>query len=151
MGKIRKLRQSFLYAARGIALCIRNERNFRIHLCAALFAAALAKIANFTAIEFALLFLCFSSVMVSELLNTAIERVCDLRGDQYNLKIKAIKDISAGAVLITAIFALLIGGVLFLRVEVVSAICKFFKRPENLAFLILIPAAIIFIMVRRSK
>ena len=151
MYRIRKLRQSFICAARGISLCIRTERNFRIHLCTAFFVSGLAKIAGFSTVEFALLFLCFASVMTAELFNTAIESICDLRGDQYSLKIKAIKDISAGAVLITAVFTALIGAVLFLRTEVLHTIALFFRTPGGLASLLLIPAALFFILGKRSK
>ncbi|MCX7614417.1 MAG: diacylglycerol kinase [Clostridiales bacterium] len=151
MGKIRKLRQSFICAARGISLCIRTERNFRIHLCATFFVAGLAKIANFTALEFALLFLCFASVMSAELFNTAVESICDLRGDQYNLKIKAIKDIAAGAVLISAVFAALIGGILFLRPQVLRSIALFFSQPGGYTFLLFIPAAFLFILIKGRK
>ncbi len=148
---IRKLRQSFHFAARGVVLCLKNERNFRIHLCAALYASALAAIAGFEAYQYAILFLCFASVMSTELLNTAIERTCDLIGAEYSTRIKAIKDISAGAVLIAAFFAFLTGAALFLRREAIDAFLAFSVRPAVLIFVASVPVAVFFIIGKGKR
>lgn len=66
-----------------------------------------------TEIEWLIVLLASALVLSLEALNSAIERVCDLYSEEKNLKIKVIKDISAGAVLIAAIFALAIGVIVF--------------------------------------
>jgi len=151
LGNMRKLRQSFLCAIRGISLCIRNERNFRIHICVALYASAFALIAGFGVGEFSLLFLCFASVMATELLNTSIERICDLYSEKYSIRIKAIKDIAAGAVLITAVFAFLSGSVLFLRKEAFGAVLGFIASPKVILLLLCVPVTVFFIIGQRRK
>ncbi|MDP4108705.1 MAG: diacylglycerol kinase family protein [Bacillota bacterium] len=149
---IRKLRQSFACAFRGIVLCLRNERNFRIHICAAFYASVLGIAAKFGALEFSVLFLCFASVMATELLNTAVERVCDIMSAEYSVRIKAIKDISAGAVLVCAVFAFLTGAVLFLNKENFNHIISFLMQPAALVLLLTVPAAVFFsIGKRRDK
>ena len=81
--RIRKFRESFLYAGRGLRLCITGERNFRVHMTAAFYVTAAAVMGHVTSTEAAVLCLCFGLTMGAELMNTAVERLCDktARGD----------------------------------------------------------------------
>ena len=63
--------------------------------------------------EFIILLFCISTVLISELINTLTEEVCNLISEEYNEKIKYIKDLSAGMVLISAIFSAITGLIIF--------------------------------------
>ena len=72
-----------------------------------------AYLLKFTYLEWAILLLCFASVLAAELLNTAIETVVDLVSPKFNVLAGRAKDISAAAVMILSIFVGIIGIVLF--------------------------------------
>ena len=72
-----KLIQSFRYAFAGLWYCIRRERNFRIHLCAAALVLLTGYFAGFDGRDFATLLVTISLVLFAEIANTAIERTVD--------------------------------------------------------------------------
>lgn len=112
--EIRKLRQSFCYAMHGLRACMRTERNFRIHLTAAVYVSVFAALGGLDAVRYAVLCLCFALMMATELLNTAIERLCDRQAACYDGLVKEAKDIAAAAVFLCALFCVVIGAVFFL-------------------------------------
>ena len=69
--------RGFVYAWNGIYAAIKEERNFRFHLCAALYAFVAAYWAGLSAVETALIALCVAAVMAMELMNSAVERAVD--------------------------------------------------------------------------
>lgn len=111
---INKLISSFGHAIRGIKTVFKTEQNFRIHTIATLLVLLLSRLLKISKQEFILIILCIASVMVTEILNTAIEKLCDFVSPQYHDKIKTIKDMSAGAVLLMSITALIIGLTIFI-------------------------------------
>lgn len=113
--EIRKLRQSFACAVRGFTGCMRTERNFRIHLTAAAYVSVFAGLARLGAVRYALLCLCFALMMAAELLNTAVERLCDRQAVCYDSLVREAKDIAAAAVFVCALFCTVIGAALFLH------------------------------------
>lgn len=117
MGReIRKLRQSFQYAIRGVCLCMRSERNFRIHLTAAVYITVFAILGKLLAVQCALLALCFGVMMGAELMNTAIEYLCDWKAEGYDRTVRDAKDIAAGAVFVCAVVCAIVGLIFFLPV-----------------------------------
>lgn len=129
--------KGFYYAGRGIALALR-ERNFRFHLCAAAFVIFFAaRFYELSQGEWAALLLTCGAVLSLELVNTAIERLCDKLSPQQDPKIGAVKDITAGAVLVSAIIAAAVGVCLFWDIEKFREIADFFSNPARLAGLIL--------------
>ncbi len=104
---------SFNYAVQGIISSIRTERNMKIHYLAAIAVIIGSLFFKLTRLEFMLLFFSVSFVLMSELMNTAIERTIDLVTQTYNPLAKLAKDIAAGAVLISAINALVMGYLIF--------------------------------------
>ena len=82
--EIRKLRQSFACSFRGVSSCLRTERNFRIHLTAVCYVSMAALLAELDAVRCAVLCLCFAVMLASELLNTAVERLCDRQTTSYD-------------------------------------------------------------------
>ena len=115
--------RSFYYAFCGIWECIRSERNFRIHLTAAVAVLVTGALAGFDGSEFAALCSTISLVLFAEMANTAIERVVDIRTPTYHAYAKAAKDLAAGAVLICAILIGALGVVL---------LCNPFQKEEDM-------------------
>jgi diacylglycerol kinase len=109
-----RLRSSFRYAATGIVHLFRHERNARIHLALAVLAVLLALLLGFSRLEWAVLAMTIGFVFVAEALNTAIEAVIDLVSPDFHLQARVAKDVSAGAVAMAAIVAVVIALFLFL-------------------------------------
>lgn len=126
MNKIRKLGKSFYCAGRGFAFCVRHERNLRIHLVAAAYVFAFSFFYNFSRSEYILLVLTCTGVIAAELFNTAIEVVIDKVSPKFNIFAMIGKDIAAGAVLVTAVGAVVTGVFLFWDTVVFGEILRFF-------------------------
>ncbi|MDF2523937.1 MAG: dgkA [Clostridiales bacterium] len=111
--KNRNFTASLRNALHGILYCIRNERNIRTHIIVAVLVLALALIFDLTKIEITILIITIGFVIVCEIFNTAIEVMADLLVQIYHPKIKIIKDLAAGAVLISALISMIIGTIIF--------------------------------------
>ena len=111
--EIRKLWQSFKAAFIGFNYCVKNERNYRIHLAAVFYVLVFAALSEMSALEIAPLFLCFALVLTSEMFNTSIEAAIDLKVDAYHPLAKVAKDVAAGAVLISSVFSAAVGAAVF--------------------------------------
>ena len=106
---------SFKYAWQGVSYAFATQRNFRIHTCIATLAISLGLFLQISAIEMAIVTVTCAIVMVLELLNTAIESIVDLTVKQtYHELAKIAKDCAAGAVLISAIAAVLVAAFILL-------------------------------------
>jgi diacylglycerol kinase len=110
---VRRVLRSFAYAFAGIATVARTQTNFRIHLVAAVLALAAGLALGLSPVELAVLVLTIALVLAAESLNSAVEALCDLVSPQYHPLIERAKDISAGAVLITAIASVIVAVLLF--------------------------------------
>jgi len=100
---------SFFYAAKGLVYAFSTQRNFRIHVCFALVAFCLGFFLGLNKSDLAIMALTATSVLVVELLNTAIESVVDLAiGKRFHPLAQIAKDCSAGAVLVASISSVLI-------------------------------------------
>lgn len=107
-------RNPFTNALRGIFETFRTERNFKIHTGCAVLAIALGTITRLSVSDWRWIALCITLVFAFELLNTALEAMVDLVSPTYHPVAKKAKDAAAGAVLVGAIFALLVGASIFL-------------------------------------
>ena len=114
--------RGFVYALNGIRAALMEERNFRFHLCASVYAYAAAFLAQLSYVGYALIALCVFLVLAMELMNSAIERAVDKPDTAHWWSAGAAKDMAAGAVLLTAIGALAVGGCLFGNREALEAI-----------------------------
>ncbi|WP_042162762.1 diacylglycerol kinase family protein [Paenibacillus gorillae] len=104
-----KFIRSLGYAWSGIRFGIRTQRHVRFHLLAASVVSILASFLSLTRVEWAVLLLTFALVIAAELVNTAIEQAVDLASPGQHPVAKAAKDAAAGAVLVTAVAAVIIG------------------------------------------
>lgn len=110
---IRKRLKSFTYAWKGIRSFVYQEHNVWIHLTIALLAIIAGFIFNIQRLEWVAIILCIGMVIAAEAFNTAIERLVNLASPEWHLLAGQVKDIAAGAVLICAIAAALVGLVIF--------------------------------------
>ena len=108
-----KLINSFKYAFKGLAIATREEQNFRIHLLAVVATIIAGAFFRLSVTEWAIILLTMCMVLAAELFNTAIEDAVNFISPQYNKAAGRIKDISAAAVLITAITALAVAAYIF--------------------------------------
>jgi len=100
---------SFLYAAKGLGYSFATQRNFRIHIGFALGSFGLGFFLGLNKSDLAIMALTATSVLIVELLNTAIESVVDLAiGKRFHPLAQIAKDCSAGAVLVASISSVLI-------------------------------------------
>ena len=103
------LADSFRYAAEGIWTAFLHERVFTIELLVAIVVAIAGVVFKVSRIEGAVLTICIMLVLSAECLNSALERMVDLVTPEYHPLAKQIKDLAAGAVLITAVGSVIIG------------------------------------------
>lgn len=106
--------RSMGYALRGIGLFFRTEPHAWIHLLATLFAAGLLLALPCSRTEIILVSITAGLVWTAELFNTAIEKLCDRITTAPDTAVAAVKDISAAAVLLISITALITGALIFL-------------------------------------
>lgn len=100
--------RSFVYAWSGIAHTVRTQRNMRVHLALALLAVALGIWLRISPVEFAMIFVAITGVVVSEMMNTVAEACVDLATQEYHPLARVAKDVAAGAVLLSAMLAVVI-------------------------------------------
>lgn len=110
---IRKRMESFGYAMQGLRTIFRTQANFRIHVVAAGAALALSAFLRISRGEWLAVVLCIGFVLLAEAFNTALEFCCDAITQEHHPLIGKAKDVGAAAVLIAALCAVLVAGVLF--------------------------------------
>ena len=101
------------FAMRGLLAVVKGERHFRIQLCVFAAVVALGFLLRLTVLEWVAVLMCSAMVLGAELFNTAIETVVDLVSPDFNELAGKAKDISAAAVWVIALFAAVVGMVLF--------------------------------------
>lgn len=107
---------TFKNARKGFRLVLKSEKNIRIHIVIAAFVLAFAYFLNFSDIEFCIALFAIAIVIVSEMLNSAIEFALDsIYHNKYSRMVGMAKDISAGAVMFASFISLIIGIILFGR------------------------------------
>ncbi len=106
--------QSFGYALKGMQTLVKSEPNAVLHIIAAAIATAFGFYLNITSTEWLFVILAIVLVFAAELFNTAIEVLCNFVEPAHHPQIKKIKDLSAGAVLMLSVGALLIGLIVFI-------------------------------------
>lgn len=105
--------RSFGYAFKGIFHLLRSQPNAQIHLLATAVVVAMGFWCAVTGTEWCILLLTMALVWSAEAVNTALEHLTDLASPDYHPLAGKAKDVAAGAVLIVAIFAVVIAGIIF--------------------------------------
>ena len=141
---MKALLKSFGYAFAGIFRTLRTERNMRIHLVVSAYMYGYLLIYDFFEVSrtgFAVLFLANALVMMGEMINTALENVVDLVEQKQNELCKVAKDAAAGAVLIGAIFSVLVGLALLLQPQAFRALFAYYR--ENPVWIAVLAASLV--------
>ncbi len=105
----RNIIESFRFAFSGLWYALRTQRNTRIHLTIAAMAIAMGLWLGLSLTEWAVVTLTIGFVLVSEMLNTVAETLVDLVSPGYHPLAGVIKDVTAGAVLLTAVVSVIVG------------------------------------------
>lgn len=112
--KNKNLFQSFANALNGIKFVWKYGNNIKIQVAFGILAIILGILLKISYVEFAILILTIFLVLILEVVNTAIEKLVDMYTLEYNETAKIIKDVSAGAVTLSAINSIIIGCIIFL-------------------------------------
>jgi diacylglycerol kinase (ATP) len=106
---VTKLLRSFVYALEGLKYTVITQRNMRIHFLAALTVLFFALYLPMSKLEVLVVFITIILVLFAELINTAVEAVVDMVTEEYHPLAQVAKDVAAGAVLLTAGLAVIVG------------------------------------------
>lgn len=125
---MRKFLRSFYYAGKGLYQVILQERNFRFHLCAAVYVYVFSLFYSFSRVEYCVLTILVGGVLAFELANSALERAVGPPplNKEPDRRLAQSKDMAAGAVLVFAVAAAVCGIFLFWNIPVFAQICSFF-------------------------
>lgn len=103
------IHKSFFNAFRGIFLMMKFERNFQIEFLAFLINMFLIFYLKLSIVDTILILIVSFGVLIAEIFNTAVEKICDIIQPEFDKRIGFIKDISAGAVVLMAIVSVIAG------------------------------------------
>lgn len=109
----RNLIQSFNNAINGIIFALKTEKNMKIHFWAAIIVLFFSLFTNLSRIEFLILVFTISLVIITEMVNTAVESLVDIATDNYHPLAKIAKDVAAGAVFISMLNAVVVAYIIF--------------------------------------
>ncbi|MEG2381454.1 MAG: diacylglycerol kinase family protein [Oscillospiraceae bacterium] len=124
-----KMIKSFKYALCGLLYCIKNERNFRIHIVAAVTVAIFAWFYGILPSQVPPLIIAILGVMILEIINTSIETTIDLITKKFSPLAKIAKDVAAGAVLLAALGAIGVAIFTFWDIQKLMRVFEIFKSP----------------------
>lgn len=112
-GLLRRRAASFGHALRGVGAALRSELHLQFHAVSTVVVIGLGFYFGLSALEWALVALAVAGVWAAELFNTAIETLTNLVSPGYHPLAGRAKDVAAGAVLLAALGALVVGGLVF--------------------------------------
>ena len=149
----KRLVDSFNFAIEGLISALKNEKHMKVHILAAIIIATLAIVINASKVEILIISLSVSFVIITELVNTAVEAIIDLVSPERHPLAKLAKDVAAGAVLVAAINALCVGYLLFYDklLDIFDGANKLHViagRKGNISILILILVSILVIVLK---
>ncbi len=139
---MKKQLKSFGYAIRGFVGAVCDEGHLRFHLVAAVYVLVFSLFYHFSAVQTAVLVILIALVIAAELFNTAIEKACDAITKEQNEHIKRAKDISAGAVLVLSVAAVVVAVIFFWDIEVIKSIFAYFAANIHMLIILIISAVL---------
>ena len=145
------MKKTFADALRGILSAIKGERNMRVHITAAAYVILFGLIVKLSCTEWICAIFCIGLVIGAEMINTAVERLCDALHPEFSEKIGKVKDVAAGAVLVFAFAAAAVGcGIFFCRESRMNMLI-FAQNHIVLSILIVLSIPITFYFAQRRK
>ena len=139
---MKKQLKSFGFAIRGFVGAVCDEGHLRFHLVAAVYVLVFSLFYHFSAVQTAVLVILIALVIAAELFNTAIEKACDAITKEQNEHIKRAKDISAGAVLVMSVAAVIVAVIFFWDIEVIKSIFAYFAANIHMLIILIISAVL---------
>ena len=139
---MKKQLKSFGFAIRGFVGAVCDEGHLRFHLVAAVYVLVFSLFYHFSAVQTAVLVILIALVIAAELFNTAIEKACDAITKEQNEHIKRAKDISAGAVLVLSVAAVIVAVIFFWDIEVIKSIFAYFAANIHMLIILIISAVL---------
>jgi diacylglycerol kinase len=112
--KQQSILSAFRHAFNGLAYFFVHERNGRVQLCAAAPVIVFGVWLRVSAAEWVTLLLCIGAVLSLEMLNSSVEKLCDIVHKEHHPVIKIVKDVSAAAVLFSSVISIIIACIIFL-------------------------------------
>lgn len=109
-----KMLRSFRYAARGVGYALSRENNFRYHMLATVGALVTGWLTAFTITEWCIVLMLIGMVYASEIVNTAVEKLMDKLHPGLDPDVGLVKDLAAGAVLVTSVTAAVVGSIILI-------------------------------------
>jgi diacylglycerol kinase (ATP) len=140
-------------AIEGIIYAVKTQRHMRYHLVSALAALVLGLALNISRSEFILLCMAIVLVLVTEMLNTAIETTVDMISEEFHPRAKIAKDIAAGVVLIASIGALTLGYLILypvLKATIASGQWHVHKTPGDVIAFVALSVVIILVIILKA-
>ena len=123
---IKRFCNSFKYALQGIKSAYKTEQNLLFHTIVAILVVILGIVIDLSFIELSIVFLVIGLVITAEMINTSIENAIDMAMPSIHPLAKASKDIASGAVLFSAIIAIIVGSLIY-----IPKLIEFIKTISN--------------------
>lgn len=117
---------SFKYAFSGLRILFTKEHNARIHLAITIITITMGVLLNISSVEWLIILMLIALVFSLEIINTAIEHLCNFVSSEWHKTIKNVKDLSAAAVLVSTIVSVICGIIIFL-----PKLCDFLRYFYN--------------------
>ncbi|MGB9680047.1 MAG: diacylglycerol kinase [Thermoanaerobacteraceae bacterium] len=149
--KSKNLIDSFNYAIDGIFYAFKTQRNMKIHFALAIIVLVFSLFFNLSKLEFIEVVFAIAFVLIAEMVNTAIETTVDMMTDKFHPLAKIAKNVAAGAVLISAVNALIIAYLIFFdRINPFTKIIlvKIRESPIHVTFISLIVVILLTIIFK---
>jgi diacylglycerol kinase (ATP) len=149
--KIRNLIDSFNYAISGLIYALKTQRNMKIHFIIGSIVIITSLFMDFSRIELIILFFTICLVIITEMINTAIEATVDLYTKTYHPLARIAKNVAAGTVLIASVNSIIVAYVLFFnRINPVAKniLHRVQQSPGHLTFVSLVLVIVVVIAVK---
>jgi diacylglycerol kinase (ATP) len=140
-------------AIEGIIYSVRTQRHMRYHLLAALAALLVSLVVNISRTEFIVLAMAIILVLVTEMLNTALEATIDMICEEFHPKAKIVKDIAAGVVLVASIGAAVLAYLILypaFRDAFTAGIWRLRKVPPDVIALVALAIVVILVVLIKA-
>ena len=151
MLKNRNMIDSFNNAINGVIYAVRTQKNMKVHCLAAIIVLVLSLFYDLPRTELIVLFLTITLVIFAEMINTSIEEVVDIIVDEFHPRAKIVKDVAAGAVLVTAFNAVVVAYLVFFdKIEPTasSIMSKLSNNPLHIVFIGILITLISIVMLK---
>ncbi len=110
----KKRSKSALYALNGLRILFLEEHNSRIHIAIVIVVVTAGFLLKISNTEWLVVCILIALVFSLEIINSAIENICDYISPQWNEVIKKVKDLAAAAVFVSSVISVICGAIIFL-------------------------------------